>query len=122
MKKLFLMLICCIIIAAISAHQTTANNNVVVEKLADYNVYASNSTDGQVAVYFTGNNAGLRGYVAPGSSDVLGPIPGGTYSVLVTTNATGTRTFTVNGQSVTTDNGQASFNVDVTASVYITVQ
>lgn len=122
MKKLFLMLICCIIIATISVHQTTANNNIVVEQLADYNVYASNSTDGQVAVYFTGNDAGLRGYVAPGSSDVFGPIPGGTYSVLVTTNATGTRTFTVNGQSVTSDNGQASFNVDVTSSVYITVQ
>ncbi|HJT72572.1 MAG TPA: hypothetical protein VJ720_01115 [Chitinophaga sp.] len=122
MKKLFLILFCCAIAATPVNHILAGQSIVSHLKFADYDVFASNATDGQVAVYFTGNDAGLRGYVSPGTAEKFGPIPGGTYSVLISTNATGTRTFTLNGQTVTSSNGFANFTVDVTSNVYITVQ
>lgn len=126
MKKLFLILICCAI-ATVFTYPTMAGDNRVITKPAidnEYDIFAANFTDGQVGIYFTGINggAGTRGYVSPHSSNRLGPIPEGTYNVLITTNAGGTNTFCVNGQCVTNDNGQATFTVDVTATVYITVE
>lgn len=122
MKKLFLILFCCAIAVTPVNHILAGQNIVSHLKLADYNIFASNATDGQVGIYFTGDDAGIRGYVSPGTAEKFGPIPEGHYSVLISTNATGTRTFTSNGQTVTSSNGFANFEVDVTGSVYITVQ
>lgn len=120
MKKILLILFACAI-AATSVHQTMAGNKVVAQKMADYNVFVANSTDGFVAVYFTGEESGLRGYVSPGIPEMFGPLPEGTYELLITTNSPGTHTFTVNGQSVTSSNGMATFTVNVNTNVYITV-
>jgi hypothetical protein len=123
MKKLFLILMCCFV-ATISTHQTMAGDARVAKIDTEYDIFAANFTDGHLGIYFTGINGGTgtRGYVEPHSSNKLGPVPEGTYSVLITTNAGGTHTFCVNGQCVTNDNGQATFTVDVNSSVYITVE
>jgi hypothetical protein len=121
MRKLILILVYCAIIA-IPAHQTMASHDVVAGNLTDHNIFVGNLTNGNVAIYFTGEHGGARGYVGPNSGDAFGPIPAGTYNVLVLTNAGGTRTFTVNDQSITNDNGQATFTVNVTSNVYVLVQ
>jgi hypothetical protein len=121
MKKLFSILMYCTIIA-IPVPRAIASHDVMPANLTDYTVFAANQTSGNVAVYFTGANGGIRGYVAPNSGDAFGPIPAGTYTVLLVTNAPGTHTFSVNGQSATNGNGQATFTVSVTSNVYVVVQ
>jgi streptogramin lyase len=121
MRKLFLILSYCAMVA-IFAHQTMAGDGIAAESMSEYTIMAGNQTDGHIGIYFTGDDAGIRGYVQPQSGNSFGPIPAGTYDVLITTNASGTYTFTVNGQSVTTDKGYANFTVDVTNNVYILIK
>jgi hypothetical protein len=121
MRKLFLILSYCAMVA-IFAHQTMAGDGIAAGNTTEYNIMAANQTDGHIGIYFTGDDAGIRGYVQPQNGNSFGPIPEGTYDVLITTNKAGTYTFTVNGQSVTTDKGQANFTVNVTGNVYILIQ
>jgi hypothetical protein len=116
MRKLFLILAYCTMIAIPASHDVVAAN------LTGNNIFVGNQTSGNVAIYFTGANGGARGYVDPNSGGSFGPIPDGTYTALVLTNAGGTPTFTVNDQSVTNANGQATFTVDVTTNVYVLVE
>ncbi|WP_295123370.1 hypothetical protein [uncultured Chitinophaga sp.] len=118
MKKLILILVCCAMSATIIP-QTKAGQLMAALRLTDYYVMVANNTTGYVAIYLTGESDGIRGYINPGTGNGFGPITAGTYSVLMTSNLPGLKTFTFNGVSITTTSQTADFgDVYISNNVY----
>jgi len=118
MKTLLSLLILCSLSALPLQHSHAEKHAAGIFSIG-LNVF--NGTTHNGAIYLYGPTS-LSETLSPGSSS-YGPLTAGNYTVYIYTSAPGTRTFTFNGTSVTTDAGYATFsNVSITytsfASIY----
>lgn len=81
------------------------------------NVYNGTTYNG--AIYLYGPTS-ISATLSPGSSS-YGPLTAGSYTVNMYTSAPGTRTFTFNGESVTTSAGYATFNVNISYTSFASI-
>jgi hypothetical protein len=119
MRKLLLSLIIALL-AALPLQYTEASQAPAVKVFDSIGLNVLNNTTHNGALYAYGPTS-FSASLGPGSATSYGPLTAGYYTFNVYTSAPGTRTFTLNGQSVTTDQGYATFNVNISYTSFLTI-
>lgn len=114
MKKLFCFLIICSI-AVIPLQILHAEKSS--SQFFSIGLNVSNNTSDMGAIYLYGPT-NVSAYLNPNSGSSYGPLTAGNYTVNMYASAPGSRTFVFGSQSVTTTTGSATFNVNITGTVF----
>jgi hypothetical protein len=114
MKKLFCFLIICSI-AVVPLKILHAEKSP--SQFFSIGLNVSNGTSDMGAIYLYGPT-NVSAYLNPNSGSSYGPLTAGNYTVNMYASAPGSRTFVFGSQSVTTTTGSATFNVNITGTVF----
>ncbi|UYQ95909.1 hypothetical protein MKQ68_12440 [Chitinophaga horti] len=119
MKKLLLSVFICVL-AAIPLQYSTTQASAPAKVFDSIGLNVMNSPNYYGSLYVYGPTS-LSATLNPGTGMGYGPLTPGYYTINVYTSAPGTRTFTLNGNSVTTDAGYATFNVNIIYTAFLTI-
>jgi hypothetical protein len=110
MKRLLVVAIIALL-AAVPLHRSEASQNTSF-KVFSIGLNVANTVPYSGSIYGYGPTS-FSGTLAASSGSSYGPLTPGYYTINVYTSAPGSRTFTLAGQSITTSQGYATFNVQI---------
>ncbi|MCK7555889.1 hypothetical protein MKQ70_13025 [Chitinophaga sedimenti] len=118
MKKLLVAAII-VLLAAVPLHRSEASQNASF-KVFSIGLNVANTVPYSGSLYAYGPTS-FSATLSPSAGSSYGPLTAGYYTFNVYTSAPGSRTFTLAGQSITTSQGYATFNVEITNTSLLTI-